>query len=552
MFRTAAVRRTLLGGVALLAVAVGVLTVAQADPSAGPPPTTPIKHVVVIFGENISFDHYFGTYPTATNPPGQPSFTAEGRDAGGRRTARAARRQPERGRSGAHRSLQARDLRPQPQLRRRAEGVQRRRDGQVRREHRRRQLRGQDDRHGLLRRQHRHGDVEPRAGLRDERPALRHRRSGRRRSARSTWSPATTHGVQPAGLGENGTMIFNSQPALDDCSASKGAGLATMSGRNIGDLMNAAGVTWGWFAGGFRPASWEPNGDAVCGGSQANAAGGVVSDYLPHHEPFQYYASTANRHHVPPSSVGAIGTTDEANHQYDLTRLRRRAGRRQPAAGLVPEGGLRRGRAPGLLRPARRAALRRARAQRAPAVAGVGLDRRLPGLRRLRRLVRPRLHHPAAGLRRPQRRAQRGRACAVPSPGPRRLRGRCGPGPRLPLLLVSPYAKQNFVDSTQTEQASITRFIEDNWNLGRIGDQSFDARAASLNNMFDFTPGSPRARRSCSSNATGQPLVGVPSHVAIAPSRPDPGPRPTPTRDAPTRDAPRHRRPPPPSRRSRR
>src|ERR1700689_5307890 len=39
-------------------------------------PTTPIQHVVVIFGENISFDHYFGTYPVAQNPPGQPRFTA--------------------------------------------------------------------------------------------------------------------------------------------------------------------------------------------------------------------------------------------------------------------------------------------------------------------------------------------------------------------------------------------------------------------------------------------------------------------------------------------
>ena len=30
---------------------------------------TPIKHLVVIFGENISFDHYFATYPFAENPP---------------------------------------------------------------------------------------------------------------------------------------------------------------------------------------------------------------------------------------------------------------------------------------------------------------------------------------------------------------------------------------------------------------------------------------------------------------------------------------------------
>ena len=39
-------------------------------------PNTPIKHVVVIFDENISFDHYFGTYPYATNPPGEPQFHA--------------------------------------------------------------------------------------------------------------------------------------------------------------------------------------------------------------------------------------------------------------------------------------------------------------------------------------------------------------------------------------------------------------------------------------------------------------------------------------------
>ena len=38
---------------------------------------TPIKHVVVIYGENISFDHYFGTYPNATNPSGEPAFTAK-------------------------------------------------------------------------------------------------------------------------------------------------------------------------------------------------------------------------------------------------------------------------------------------------------------------------------------------------------------------------------------------------------------------------------------------------------------------------------------------
>jgi phospholipase C len=56
----------------------------------------------------------------------------------------------------------------------------------------------------------------------------------------------------------------------------------------------------------------------------------------------------------------------------------------------------------------------------------------------------------------------------------------------LPLLVISPFARRNFVDHSITDQSSILRFIEDNWNLGRIGDQSFDARAGSLDAMFDF------------------------------------------------------------------
>ena len=65
--------------------------------------------------------------------------------------------------------------------------------------------------------------------------------------------------------------------------------------------------------------------------------------------------------------------------------------------------------------------------------------------------------------------------------------GRCGYGPRLPLLVISPYAKTNFVDHTVADQTSIIRFIEDNWNTGRIGNQSYDALAGTVENMFDFT-----------------------------------------------------------------
>ncbi len=63
---------------------------------------------------------------------------------------------------------------------------------------------------------------------------------------------------------------------------------------------------------------------------------------------------------------------------------------------------------------------------------------------------------------------------------------KCGYGPRIPILIISPYAKVNFVDHTLTDFASIIKFIEDNWKLGKIGNGSFDSIANSLNNMFDF------------------------------------------------------------------
>ena len=44
----------------------------------------------------------------------------------------------------------------------------------------------------------------------------------------------------------------------------------------------------------------------------------TVGDYIPHHEPFEFYTSTTNPHHLPPTSVGMIGKTDQANHQYDI------------------------------------------------------------------------------------------------------------------------------------------------------------------------------------------------------------------------------------------
>jgi phospholipase C len=39
-------------------------------------PSGNIQHIVVIFQENVSFDHYFGTYPNALNLPGELPYTA--------------------------------------------------------------------------------------------------------------------------------------------------------------------------------------------------------------------------------------------------------------------------------------------------------------------------------------------------------------------------------------------------------------------------------------------------------------------------------------------
>src|ERR1700691_4383951 len=64
-------------GKALIAGTLISLGVANAQP---PAPTagaaSPIQHLVVIFQENVSFDHYFGTYPFASNSEGEPAFYA--------------------------------------------------------------------------------------------------------------------------------------------------------------------------------------------------------------------------------------------------------------------------------------------------------------------------------------------------------------------------------------------------------------------------------------------------------------------------------------------
>jgi phospholipase C len=84
------------------------------------------------------------------------------------------------------------------------------------------------------------------------------------------------------------------------------------------------------------------------------------------------------------------------------------------------------------------------------------------------------------------------------------VQGRCGYGPRLVMMVISPYAKQNFVDGTLTDQSSILRFIEDNWGTGTIGGGSYDELAGPLTNMFDFS-GHGSAGKLVLNPTTGQP-----------------------------------------------
>ena len=73
------------------------------------------------------------------------------------------------------------------------------------------------------------------------------------------------------------------------------------------------------------------------------------------------------------------------------------------------------------------------------------------------------------------------------------MNGRCGPGTRTPFLVISPFAKKNFVSHTRISQASVVRFIEDNWLHGqRLGGGSFDDSVESITDMFDFDHGHDR------------------------------------------------------------
>jgi phospholipase C len=286
----------------------------------------------------------------------------------------------------------------------------------------------------------------------------------------------------PAGVG---SMIGDPQPFYDDCSNhATGNHLAKATGRNIGDLLNAKGITWGWFQGGFAPTTPSAGGSlAVCGAAHANIGGGSVGDYLPHHNPFAYYASTANQHHLPPSSIQAVGTTDQANHNYDLSVFAQAVQAKSlPAVSFLKAPAYQDGHA-GYSDPID---------EQHFLVDQINLIQKSKKYWKNTAIVVAYddsdgwYDHRAAKITNGSNNAVADTPMCTGVAVTGAYNGRCGPGPRLPMLVISPYARANHVDHHQTEQASILRFIEDNWNTGRIGDFSFDTRAGSMKHLFDF------------------------------------------------------------------
>jgi phospholipase C len=286
-------------------------------------------------------------------------------------------------------------------------------------------------------------------------------------------SGQTHRAVPPSVSGKvaNGSVIANVDPTLDDCSTGT---VVTMTGKNIGDLLNAGGMTWGWFYQDWRPAS-TAGGKAQC-----------VTTYNPHYAPFQYYASTANPHHLPPLSASSIGFTDQANHQYAISDFwTALASGNLPAVSSLKAGTTQTGH-PSDSTPLEEQTFL------------VNTINQLQQTSYWRDMAIVITYDDSDGWydhvlgpilsqsNDPNNDALLGTTglCGTPKPGA--YLDRCGYGPRLPFLVISPLAKRNFVGHTVADQSSVIRFIEDNWQLGWIGDQSFEAIAGIILNLFDF------------------------------------------------------------------
>jgi phospholipase C len=295
------------------------------------------------------------------------------------------------------------------------------------------------------------------------------------------------------------TLNGDTDPAGDTCS-SKSAQVQ-MTGRNVGDLLNAASLTWGSFVGGFNLQAVNANNSTGCTRTTfSSILGGNVPDYVPHHIWFQYFASTANPTHARPSSVQAIGftkvpgtqTLDPANHGYDINDLTAAV-----QAGNFPSVSLIKMPAIGDSHPGNSDPLD----EQTAVVNLINFLQQQPDWNNTAVII---TYDDSDGWYDHQYAAPTNASFsssdALNGPGvcgtgtqPLGVKGvpvsgRCGPGTRIPFLVISPFAKKNYISHTRITQASVTRFIEDNWlRSERLGGGSFDATTGSIVDMFNFT-----------------------------------------------------------------
>jgi phospholipase C len=337
-------------------------------------------------------------------------------------------------------------------------------------------------------------------------------------TATATLFPTKPNGAAASASGNiangatTGPVIGDPRPAGDECVLTnpqlQTTNTVSIAGTNVGDLLNAKNVTWGWFEGGFAPTSYDAMGRAVCGAHHAGLAGDdaveTVGDYIPHHEPFQYYTSTQNLHHVQPTNPALIGTSsDGANHQYDLSAFwTALSNDNLPSVTYLKAAAYQDGH-PGYSDPideqnwvvgvVNAIATSRYWNDTAIIIAYDDSDGWYD------HVLGPVVNQSAVADDALAGSGDCGAATAVST------QGRCGFGPRLPLIVISPFAKQNYVDHLAIDQSSILRFIEDNWSLGQIGGGSSDVKAGKLDGMFNFE-GFFRAPRIILNPATGNVL----------------------------------------------
>ena len=283
-----------------------------------------------------------------------------------------------------------------------------------------------------------------------------------------------------------GTDIADMDPYYDDCGA--GTDRLEMTGQNVGDLLNSKKVTWGWFQGGFGATTAATSSTpAVCGATHTNVGAASVKDYSAHHDPFEYYQSTANVHHTAPAAEAEVGHNGQANHQYDLSYYYQSIkDGNLPSVSFVKQAEYQDGHA-GYSDPTDEQtgvvnlvnAIEQSKYWNNTAIvityddSDGWYDHQAP----------PNVNSSAdPAVDALDGAGQCGSTARTPLAGEQ---DRCGYGPRLPLLVISPYAKANYVNHATTDQTSVLSFIEQNWSTGSISG-SLAQYAGSLDPFFDF------------------------------------------------------------------